>query len=190
MKKGFTLIEVMVSVSIFTMVMLIATGAVFSIVQANEKSHALKSVMTNLDFALESMMRDIRLGSRYACGTSVPLSATHDCATGDVIFRFKANHDVGGNGVFDPNDINDQIEYSLSSGGRIMRKVYDSTTSNLAITATEVHVTSLMFYVTGSGVGDGKQPKVVITIQGYAGSGSLQSTFNIQTTASQRAIDS
>jgi prepilin-type N-terminal cleavage/methylation domain-containing protein len=32
-KKGFTLIEVLVSVSIFSIVMLVASGAVFSIVK-------------------------------------------------------------------------------------------------------------------------------------------------------------
>ncbi|HVU06674.1 MAG TPA: prepilin-type N-terminal cleavage/methylation domain-containing protein [Candidatus Paceibacterota bacterium] len=187
--QGFTLIEVLVSVSIFAMVMLIATGSVFSIVAANKKTHAIKSVMTNLNFALESMMRDMRLGSRYACGASVPLSSPSDCASGDVVFRFKANRDVSGDAVYDPSGINDQIEYRLQDG-RIMKKIYDNTTSDYAITATEVHVTSLMFYVTGSGTGDGKQPKVVVTVQGYSGSGATQSNFNIQTMVTQRAIDS
>ena len=189
MKKGFTLIEVMVSVSIFTMVMLVATGSVFSIVSANQKTHAIKSVMTNLNFALESMMRDIRLGYRYACGSGVPLSSSADCSVGGDVFRFKANRDINGDGNFNSADINDQIEYSLSNG-QIMKKVYDNTTTSFALTAPEVHVTSLMFYVTGSGSSDGKQPKVVITVNGYSGTGNLQSDFNIQTTVSERAIDS
>ena len=65
---GFTLIELLVSVSIFSIVMLVSTGAVFSIVEANKKAHTLKSVMTNLNFTLESMVRDVRVGSQFSCG--------------------------------------------------------------------------------------------------------------------------
>ena len=190
--KGFTLIEVMVSVSIFAMVMLIATGSVFSIVEANKKTHTLKSVMTNLNFALESMAREIRVGFRYACGSSVALSATANCSNGDTTFRFKANHDVDADGNYDAADNNDQVEYSISADNRIMKRVYGNNSSFLAITASEIHITALKFYVTGAGTSEfpGKQPKVVITIQGYAGSDTTQSAFNIETTLSQRAIDS
>ncbi|MEK7596586.1 MAG: hypothetical protein AAB450_00505, partial [Patescibacteria group bacterium] len=47
------------------------------------------------------------------------------------------------------------------------------------------------FYVIGTqpSPADTKQPKVVITIRGYAGAGNTKSDFNIQTTISQRSID-
>ncbi len=190
----------MVSVSIFAMVMLIATGSVFSIVEANKKTHSLKSVMTNLNFALESMARDIRVGFHYACD-SVTLSETKNCSSGGVTFRFKANRDVDGvsvggdSGSYNASDMNhDQIEYSLSSDFRIMKRIYGGGAEALAITASEIHVSSLKFYVTGAGGtgtdGLSKQPKVVITIQGYAGTDTTKSSFNIETTLSQRAIDS
>ncbi len=187
--KGFTLVEIMVSVSIFAMVMLMATASVFSIVEANKKTHTLKSVMTNLNFALESMARDMRVGFRYACGASVPLGSAQSCAGGDVVFRFKANRDVDGDGLYDSADLNDQIEYSLSSN-RIMKRIYGGSGSNLAITAAEMTITSLKFYATGTATSDGKQPKVVITVQGYAGEGTTKSSFNIETTVTQRVIDS
>ena len=192
MKKGFTLVEMLISVSIFSIVMLASVGAVFSIVAANQQAHSIKSVMTNLDFALQSMTRDIRLGSRYACGVSVPLNSMQDCPTGDVVFRFKANRDMNGDGNYVVSDNYDQVEYSLVNG-QIQKKIYDTTTTYFPITAPEVHITSLKFYASGSGSGDGKQPKVVMVIQGYSGvngSGSTQSNFNIQTTVTQRAIDS
>ncbi len=190
--KGFTLVEVMVAISIFAMVMLISTGAVFSIVEANKKTHTIKSVMTNLNFALESMAREIRVGYRYACGAGVALGSTANCQSGDTVFRIKANRDIDGDSSYSPADNNDQIEYSLSVDNRIMKRVYGTISSNLAITADEIHITNLKFYVTGAGTSEspGKQPKVVIVIQGYAGEGSTKSSFNIETTMSQRAIDS
>ncbi|MDE1874963.1 MAG: type II secretion system protein [Patescibacteria group bacterium] len=189
MKKAFTLVELLVSVSIFAIVMLAATSAVFSIVAANNKTHAIKSVMTNLDFALESMARVMRVGYEYACGASVPLGSTGDCSSGGTVFRFKANEDVDGDNDYNPSDLNDIIEYSLS-GGQIMKKVYGDNTTSLPITAPEIHVTNLTFYLSGSAAGDLKQPKVTIVIQGYAGTGDTQSDFNIETTVTQRAIDS
>lgn len=181
--RGFTLIEVMVSVSIFSIVMLVATGSVFSIVEANKKTHSLKSVMTNLNFALESMARDMRVGLKYSC------NGAGDCSAGGTEFIYKANRSVDGNGSYDVSDANDRIEYSLS-GERLMRRVYGSGAPAYAITAEEIHITSMKFYATGTATGDGKQPKVVLTIRGYAGVGTTRSEFNIQTTVSQRAIDS
>ena len=178
---GFTLIEVLVSVSIFAIVMLVATGAVFSIVEANKKTHSLKSVMTNLNFALESMTRDMRVGSQYSC------DGGGDCAvtSGDT-FTYRANRDINGNGTS-----NDFVEYTLSDDNRIDRRVFDGVDDGTSpITAEEIYIESMQFYVIGTGVGDGKQPKVVITIKGYAGIGTTRSDFNIQTTVSQRAIDS
>jgi prepilin-type N-terminal cleavage/methylation domain-containing protein len=184
MKKGFTLIEVLVSVSIFSVVMLIATGSVFTIVEANKKTHSLKSVMTNLNFALESMTRDMRVGFHYVCND------IGDCQSGGTVFRYKANRDVNDDGFYDDND---QIEYTLvTSGGtsRIYKRVYGSSDPAIAITAEEIYITSMKFYVVGSAANDGKQPKVVITIQGYAGVEGTRSEFNIETTVSQRSIDS
>ncbi len=175
--RAFTLIEMMVAVSIFSIVMLISTGAIFSIVEANRKAHSVKSVMTNLNFALESMSRDMRVGSGYKC------DGVADCASGGSTFEFSANRDVDGSGAI---DIGDDVLYS-KSGSQIMRKV-GSQPDALAITASEIQVTNLKFYVTGA-EGGGNQPKVTIVVQGYSGTSTTRSDFNIQTTVSQRAGD-
>ena len=186
-RRGFTLIELLVSVSIFAMVMLVATGSVFSIVEANKKTHSLKSVMTNLNFALESIARDTRVGFKYVCTPSDP--GSNSCANGGTVFRYKANRDVDGDGVYNASDSNDQIEYSLQ-GAQIKKKIYGNVNTETLITTEEIVIESMTFYVVGTNSGDNKQPKVVISIQGYSGTGTNKSQFNIQTTLSQRAIDS
>ncbi len=185
--KAFTLIEVLVSVSIFSMVMLISTGAVFSIVEANKKTHSLKSVMTNLNFALESMMREIRVGRSYSC------NGGGDCEVlGGTRFRFKSNRDINGSGGYDASD---QMEYAFDAvNGSITRQILgggpNGNVTPVRITASEIVIESMKFYVLGTGTTDQKQPKVVITVQGYSGTGSTRSDFNIQTTVTQRPIDS
>lgn len=180
--RGFTLIEVLVSVSIFAIVMLVATGSVFSIVEANKKTHSLKSVMTNLNFALESMARDMRVGTRYSCNDGT------DCQAGSDKFSYKANRSVDGDSSYNASDSSDRIEYTLSADGRLMKRITGG--SAYPVTAQEIKIESLRFYVIGAASGDGVQPKVVISIRGYAGVGNTRSDFNIQTTVSQRSIDS
>jgi len=177
-QKGFTLVEMLVSVAIFTFVMLIATSAIFTIVAANKKAESLRSVMDNLDFALESMARNIRTGSSYSClsGGSGGGSEIGNCPSGATGFEFVSNQSNGAS-----------IEYYLSNG-EIME---DQTgwSNSVAITATEINVTSLEFYLIGSGK-DGLQPRVLMTVIGSAGTESTQTQFKIQTTLSQRQIDS
>ncbi len=75
--SGFTLIEMMVSVSIFLIIMVISLGAVLAIVDGNKKAQAINSVSNNLASAIESMVRDIKTGFAYSCGTqTMPLGST------------------------------------------------------------------------------------------------------------------
>lgn len=73
--KGFTLIEVMVAVSIFTVVVTIGIGALMSVVSTNKKIQAQREVINGLSFALESMGRKIRVSpSVNAAGTSINIT--------------------------------------------------------------------------------------------------------------------
>jgi prepilin-type N-terminal cleavage/methylation domain-containing protein len=185
--RAFTLIEMMVAVSIFSIVMLISTGAISSIIEANKKAHAVKSVMTNLNFALESMSRDMRVGSGYSCGGDAGSGA--NCPTGGDSFSFYANRDVNGSGTVNEFDT---VTYT-KVGSRIEKQLFMNEGSNGSfvsspITASEIQVTNMKFYVTGAESG-GDQPKVLIVIQGYSGTSTTRSDFNIQTTVSQRAGD-
>jgi prepilin-type N-terminal cleavage/methylation domain-containing protein len=60
-KKGFTLIEMIVSLGIFTIVALISIGALVRITDANKKSITLKTTINNLNFALIDVMAGSRI---------------------------------------------------------------------------------------------------------------------------------
>ena len=62
---GFTLIEIMVAVSIFSLIMVISMGSILSVFDANKKSQTLRTVMDNMNFTLEGMTRTIRFGRNY-----------------------------------------------------------------------------------------------------------------------------
>ena len=179
--RGFTLIEIMVSLAIFAIVMTIAAGSLLTIVNANRKSQSLQSVMNNLAFALENMVRNMRTGTSYHCGSLGNLGTPQNCSGGDDFLALEA---VGGSsGV-----VSDQIVYRLN-GSRV-EKSGDGGANFLPITAPEIEVTNLVFYVEGADSGDGEQPKIIMTIAGNAGNRPETNTsFSLQTSISQRILD-
>ncbi|MEK7501416.1 MAG: type II secretion system protein [Patescibacteria group bacterium] len=72
-KEGFTLIEMVVSLAIFSVVAVIALGALMRIISANQKAQAIQAAVTNVNFALESMSRELRLATKLT-----PSSGTID----------------------------------------------------------------------------------------------------------------
>src|SRR3989344_865344 len=179
-KSGFTLIEIMVSVAIFATVMTIGAGSMLSILDANAKAQSLKSVMNNLNLALEGMSRSIRVGTTYHCGNSGILTAVLDC-DGESYFAFEKS---GG----DPGNSGDQVVYKLQAGR--IEKSSDGGGSFIAVTAPEVVVEDLKFYTTGSSTTDSNQPRVLIIVRGYAGTKEkTRSDFDIQTSVTQRQLD-
>ncbi|MBU6427196.1 type II secretion system GspH family protein [Patescibacteria group bacterium] len=65
--SGFTLIEMIVALGLFSVVAVIALGSLVKIISANQKAQALQATFTNLNFALESMSRELRMGTVYHC---------------------------------------------------------------------------------------------------------------------------
>lgn len=173
-KKGFSLIEMMVAVALFSVVMLMGVGALLSLIDANRKAHALNSVMNNLNFAVESMSRNLRVGTNYNCGSI----NGRDCS-GETSIFFTPSVGGGEIWVYQYNSSEKRIEMSKNSGS-----------SFIFITAPEVVIEKLEFYVTGSDPSDDFQPRARIIIQGTAGvKEKIKTNFNLQTMVSQRVLD-
>ena len=175
-KTGFTLIEMLVAIFIFSIVMTIATGAIFSIVSANKTSQSLKSVLDNLNSALDSMSGAIRFGSNYNCVATM----INDTASYDTYCDPSGSSEISF-----LNKQRQPIIYRLQ-GSKI--EVCIATESNCYdLTAPEVHIDDLKFYVSGNRANDNfTQPQVMITISGYAGSAGNKSAFNVETMVTQR----
>lgn len=67
--KGFTLIELMVATTLFVVIMLAAMSSLFTLLHESKDSRALRIAMDNVNFAMESMTRSIRMGVGYSRGT-------------------------------------------------------------------------------------------------------------------------
>ncbi len=174
----------MVAVALFSIVMVVSTGALLALVSANRKAQALQSVMNNLNTAVDGMVRAVRMGATFHCGNTGSYGTVQDCINGDTLFAFEP---FGGTSA----TTNDQWVYWYDASTKRIKKSENGGATNFTLTAPEVEIDEATFYVLGSTEGDAVQPKVVIVVRGTAGAGNAKTrtTFNIQATAVQRILD-
>jgi type II secretory pathway pseudopilin PulG len=193
--KGFTLVEIMVATSVFMVIMLVAMGALISSSDTAKKSQALRSAMDNLNFAMESMTRSLRMGTGYTCVTfgssvSVPMDPGLpyvDCplsgAGGGAVVFTPADNPVGSH----PSGSRDTAYRLISSGGKGVLQRCNPACSDMM--SSDVDVQQLTFYVNGSSVTDAIQPSVYILIKGVVNIKGVPNVFALQTMTSQRSAE-
>ncbi len=193
--KGFTLIELMVSLSVFAIVMVVSTGTLLTFIDANAKAQAVYEATENLAFALDSMTREIRTGYHYYCyhtdanaREDDPLPAQTNpifkiCdITSDNSIAFFREKDTAHYG-YRLNPVKKQIEQKIENGDWA------------PITADDVVVTEFKLKVSYAepyypAATDIRQPTVELSIKGYVNNGlDTDTDFNIQTRIVQRSLD-
>ena len=184
--SGFTLIEMIVALSIFTVVMTVALGSLLSVISANKKSQAIQSLMTNLNFAIDDISRNARVGTTYHCsplGSSAKKDKPRNCSSGGDLFAFEATDG-------DSSDDSDQVVYKFNDTTNAIEKSTDSGANYVRITEDRITIENLEFYVLGASNTDKNQPRVVIVVRGVAGTQSgIMTDFNIETMVTQRSLD-
>jgi len=141
-------------------------------------------VMNNLNIALDGMARTVRMGNEYdgSAGCTENVAGPKDCTGGSTTLSFQPYGDAAEPAwIYNFNGVTHSIERSTSG----------SISGAAAITAPEVTVDDMRFYVVGTERGDTVQPKVVIVVKGSAGApgSSARTTFHIQAAAVQRVLD-
>lgn len=178
-EKGFTLIELMVATSIFSMVMLASLGALFTLLGASKNSRATHTAMDNINFALESMTRSIRMGSNYICTTSGNIPST---VTGGT------NCPGGGTAIsFLPQKEDSTLTtYKLKKRSDGVHTLERGISDNyVQVISDDVNIEELKFYVTGAEDG-GRQPSVFVKLGGSVTVKEKDIPFFIQTFINQR----
>jgi len=187
-KTGFTLVEMMVAIAVFSVVMVTAMSALINVIDANNKAKSLKTAINNISFALEGISKDMRMGTQYACGSGGNVSLS-DCPDGVNTISFRSSKTIGALS-------NPYIFYKFVAGassGQLFSCVGGSTFSSVCsgsyspLTSTEVNLTNVKFYIIN--VDDTtKQPRMIMTVSGTAGplnKPKLQTSFDLQTGVSQ-----
>lgn len=173
-QSGFTLVEMIVSLGLFSIVVTVAVGALLVLIATNEQLQAEQSVMTNLSFALDSMTREIRTGTHFFCATAMSANnnvfangkdlddtsnatkvidpyETNDCSLGNYPTAGNRYHGLvfreGGESITGAGG-GRILYFHDSDTGQIFRKVGGQDAQS--IVSSGIFITSVEFYVTGS----------------------------------------
>lgn len=205
--RGFTLVEVLVSVTLFTVVAVTGITAVITAKGAYEKSKSIRATTDSLSFILEDISRTARLGDLFHCINlpgvpSVNLEVIEEPLDSEP---GQSCDGVSYEPFWDatPGDPEDQIIYVFGqladgTGALFARNVFD-TASGGTIDIDEQHFqritpTNLNIDLDRSGFdvvgaeGFEQQPRIIMRIHGTITNKNQETHVSMQTTISQRAI--
>ena len=181
--KGFTLIEMLVSMTLFSFVITMALGALFMIMKANEKAKVIRIAVNNLNVALEGMSRELRMGSGYSITNNkkkISFKTHEGCDAG---YKWNNGDKTLERAIARRTDPDNPSTCSPNSKSNLDYK---------KLTGENIQITDMEFIAVNTASGDGKQPKVFIYLKGEIDSAILggEQPFYIQTMVSQRKIKS
>lgn len=167
-RQGFTLLELIVAIGLFSTVTSIAIGGFAAAMRAQRQAGSFIAANSNISLVLEQMNREMRTGFDFCVNGQVCPSAT------EVSFK---------------NARNQVVTYCLSDGA-LLRGVGGGGcgASNFQrVTADAIAVRHLRFYLRGERAGDNLQPRITIAIGVSPKEQALtENIINLQTTASPR----
>lgn len=116
---GFTLIEMIVSLSLFISVMTVAASSMLSIIDANRKSQATNTAVDNLNFVIDEMSRSLRTGKNWVV-SSDGKTVSFQTQTGAAATYYLENEQIKvqagletGQALTDPNLVVDVLRFYL-----------------------------------------------------------------------------
>ncbi len=210
--RGFTLIEIIVSLGIFSVVAVIAVGALVRITSANRQAQAIQSGVNNISFVLDSISREMRVGTGFSCYSGLSNFLIPNVNTFNVTNY--SSYKCGGDMKSYPNDtlITFTSANTDSSGTNLTYAYLFHVSGNSSTGTTTIYkgeattgadtVGALSFYpLTSSSInitdyhigvygGNSSQPNdwVFIRLKGYVGIMLKdQSVFDVQTSISERS---
>lgn len=191
-KSGFTLVELLVAIALFSIVVTIASSGFVNALRTQRQVASLISTQSNVTLVLEQMAREVRTGYLFChdlnstnpnndtlnsdyCGCTVAASGVWTCDALDY-YNAQAAH----------------VNYSLQGGSLMKSDSSADNTTAQSITGGDVSVKYLHFILFGNLEGDHWTPRITISI-GVAPSSTDSAVsgdiLNLQTTVSAREID-
>lgn len=163
-RRGFTLIELMVSISIFVIVAFIVTSVILTIVDASRRANKIRLIIDNMNFALDSMAVKLKFGQDYEISSD----------NGTLYFL-----DRDGNNIC----------YKKAASAIQKCTAVGSTCSTdcSAITTEEIAVTSLAFQNSSCFGGSCNNEEVVMTVAAETTIKNETTYLNFQTAVSSAA---
>ena len=198
MKKGFTLIEMLVTVGLFTIIITIAVGGFTNAIRTQRQVSSLIAAQSNVSLALEQMTRTIRtgylfcntVGNTQAAAGNNPSGDDPDCGCvlSSTISPSAPSSSWTCSALDFYNAEGSHIYYFLQNGTLVESSTLSAASEPLVGSA--VSVKYLRFQLYGQVEDDHAPPRVTISL-GIAPSstdpGIANTVINLQTTVSARS---
>ncbi len=177
-KKGFTLVEILVAVSIFTLVVGMATGVFVSALRAQRQSLASQQLLDQTSYAMEYMSRALRMATKDLTGACITVKSNYENPGGDTSKIRFINH----------LQDDDCQEFFLEDNCLKYKIKIGAAEETSALTSNDLKVKNFDVNLTGETQTESPnlQPKATIFLEIE---GKEQSKIKIRTTISQRNLD-
>lgn len=200
--KGFTLVELLVVLGLFSGIATLSLGALFNAQSVNARLQETQAILDNINLSSQTITRDIRFGSDFYCTQSLPAPALVPTVRKNCVFGTTPGSVL----IFRASDAEnelDRVAYYVANGV-LYKNIYQylATTTVLQMTSDDVNVSSVTFNVSGAqtstGVNDElnaidyQQPLIRILISGVtrpAKASTPPASFDMETSVSPREID-
>lgn len=190
MNRGFTLVELIVSVAIFTLVISAAAGLLVNGLKAQRRALAYQELADQVSFAVEDISRSARMAKKEL------LNHTFNCLS----VRGRNYENTGGSTAklrfikYDYDASADVCHEFFLEGGQIKefrKNLTSGVETTQPLTSTGLQVTSLIFRLAGETQTDNIQPEATffLNIQTAGQQAAEAASLKIQTSISQRNLD-
>lgn len=174
-KKAFSLIEVIVSVALFSVIILSATNIFKMVIDSQRSALATQNVQESLKYFLEVIGKEIRMAQKNK-GVCIGIP-------NDEIFVVGSN--ANGNTLYFKNYYNECVQYYLYQDGDQQRFVIWRGANSDYISPAKIRIDNLSIVLAATA--STTQPAVTLSFKAHAlGQGEFKSEMDIQTTMTSR----
>lgn len=176
--RGYTLIEIVVAVALFTIVMATPSGFFTQAILGQQKALSTQELLDNIGFTLEYISRALRMARKDTEGTCIAQNLNYESTHEGRGIEFKNYQGICQEFFWDIDD--NRLKESKDGGLPI------------PLTSTSLEILSFKIGPTDSwSQDDQEQPRVTLflKIKGKGEKAELQPEMTIQTTISQRNLD-
>ena len=168
-KKGFTLIEILIVSGMFAVLITVVAGIFVSALRTENRIFNTKKSLSQISYSLEYMVKALRMAEKDTNGDCIDRGSNYKIAGPSITFENALQQGRCQEFFLEDNQI------KLNDNG----DVYELTSSDLDIS-------NLTFAAFGEGQEDNLQPFVTIYFEAQASNGPV---LEIQTSVSQRNPD-
>jgi len=178
-KEGYTLIEVLVAIAMFSIAITISTSFFISSFRNQNRALSIRETIDNTSYIMEYITRALRMTRKDKDGSCITAGTNYEITRGEKGIKFKNYEEPSVCQEF-YWEINDDRLYESKDGA-----------AGLPLTSSDLEVTLFQFRLSGESQSESEQPRVTVLLEiaKKSPSGTSFSQTRVQTTISQRNLD-